>query len=64
MRVYFYMVHSNLQFFIHIYLIIGFSEICKELQQIQALLLEDYLEKLCKPEKKVCYQKVEEAESA
>lgn len=29
---------------VHIYLIVGFSETCKELQQVQAVLLEDYLD--------------------
>jgi hypothetical protein len=48
---------------VHIYLIVSFSEICKELQQVQAMLLEDDLEKLYEPDKRVCYQKAEEAYS-
>ena len=48
---------------VHIYLIVGFSEICKELQQVQAMLLEHYLEEPYKPDRRVCYQKAEEAYS-
>jgi hypothetical protein len=46
MRDYFYKVRTQRSFSDgSIYLIVGFSEICKELQQVQAMLLEDYLEK-------------------